>query len=169
MSFPLMPYNAALRIMTLQCGSAENSFPSARKRWFILGIGAISGNCQNKEQRWFTKGLHHHPTLSGNDGTSLNTILPTDIFSFIPMCVYHVPLCFLCIYLYYRCVYRCTYSMNVFKGILLNASLCTQHTAQRGQTKTLEFGGEKGLLQGHARWLVSPKPWTPQKVSAELF
>ena len=143
MSFPLIPYNAALRIMTLQCGSAENSFPSARKRWFILGIGAISGNCQNKEQRWFTKGLHHHPTLSGNDGTSLNTILPTDIFSFIPMCVYHVPICFLCIYLYYRCVYRCTYSMNVFKGILLNASLCTQHTAQRGQTKTSEFGGEK--------------------------
>ena len=172
MSFPLMPYNAALRIMTLQCGSAENSFPSARKRWFTLGIGATSGNCQNKEQRWFTKRLHHHPTRSGNDGTSLNTIVPTDIFAFIPMCVYHVPICFLCIYLYYRCVYMYTYSMNVF---VLSAycwmQVCvpnTQHSEAK-QAKTSECGREKGLLQGHARWPVSPKPQTPQRVSAELF
>lgn len=162
-----MPYNAALRIMTLQCGSAENSFPSARKRWFTLGIGATSGNCQNKEQRWFTKRLHHHPTRSGNDGTSLNTILPTDIFAFIPMCVYHVPIFFMYIFILQMCLYvHIQYECICFKRILLNASLCTQHTAQRGQTsQNVRVWQRERLIAGPCK--VACVPQTPN--SSEGF
>ena len=47
---------------------------------------------------------------------------------------------------------------------------CPMH-GEAKQTKTSEFGAEKGLLQGHARrWVdCAPKPQIPQRVSAKHF
>ena len=45
--------------------------------------------------------------------------------------------------------------------LLPNTSSCAQCTMRPNNTKTSEFGAEKGLLQGHARrWLphAPPKP-----------
>ena len=39
--------------------------------------------------------------------------------------------------------------------VLSNASLCAQCTVRPNNTKTSEFGAEKGLLQGHARRRVA--------------
>ena len=56
--------------------------------------------------------------------------------------------------------------------MLLNASLCAR-TVEAKQTETLEFGIEKGLLQGHPSkengWLMPKKPWTPQWFGGESF
>ena len=42
-----------------------------------------------------------------------------------------------------------------FTSLLMNASLCARHTVRPNNTKTSEFGAEKGLLWGHARRLVA--------------
>lgn len=56
--------------------------------------------------------------------------------------------------------------------LLLNASLCTQHTVKTNTTKTLESEAERDLLQDHAKRQVAhafKKPRTPQRCSAKPF
>ena len=47
------------------------------------------------------------------------------------------------------CVYM--YIFLVLLGVLLNTGSCARLAEKPNDTKTLEFGAEKGLLQGHAR------------------
>ena len=42
------------------------------------------------------------------------------------------------------------YIFLVLLGVLLNTGSCARHTEKPKNTKTSEFGAEKGLLQGHA-------------------
>ena len=57
-------------------------------------------------------------------------------------------------------------SLSSLQFLLLKASLCPPFpdsaSPTHKQTERLEFGGERGLLQGHAkRWVThAPKPWT---------
>ena len=50
--------------------------------------------------------------------------------------------------------------------------MCLTHSEAKNNTKTSEFGAEKGLLQGHARRLVAQALKTPnssRKLSAKHF
>ena len=50
--------------------------------------------------------------------------------------------------------------------------MCLMHSEVKNNTKTSEFGAEKGLLQGHARRLVAQALKTPnssRKLSAKHF
>ena len=61
-------------------------------------------------------------------------------------------------------------SMNV-DGVTKAKFVCLIHSESK-QTKTSEFGLEKGLLQGHARRMggsCPPKPPTPERVSAKAL
>ena len=43
------------------------------------------------------------------------------------------------------------YIFLVLLGVLLNTGSCARHTEKPNNTKTSEFGAEKGLLQGQTR------------------
>ena len=66
----------------------------------------------------------------------------------------------------------CGFLFVCFVFVLLKASLCARHTVRPNNTKPLEFGAEKGLLQVmKGEWVAHApqKPWPPCRVSAKHF
>ena len=68
-------------------------------------------------------------------------------------------------------VFREEFLKSTFRVVTKCKFVCPMHSEVK-QTKTSEFGAEKGSLQGHARGTggsCPPKPQTPPRISAKHF